>query len=132
MTAGGLSGRWIGRYDYTGRALPAVAFEVVLEDARGDLKGSLTEPNGFRPDRGATLRARLIGGRDGAAVRFVKYYIGFDQDDDPHYKGAVNAALTRIEGQWWFPTIADWGGRFVMTRERVQILQRAVAVEAVE
>lgn len=132
MTAGGLSGRWIGRYDYTGRAMPATAFEAVLEEAGGDLKGSVTEANGFRPDRGATLRSRVIGGRDGAEVGFVKYYIGFDQDDDPHYKGLVNPTLTRIEGRWWFPMIAGWGGRFVMTRERVQVSTRARMFAAVE
>ena len=127
----GLSGRWIGRYDYTSKVLPAVAFEVVLDDDAGDLTGMITEPNGFRGDRGATLRARLIGGRDGAAVRFVKYYIGFDQDDDPHYAGTANAALTRIEGSWHFPVIGGAGGRFVMTRERVQVAARARRMEAV-
>ena len=126
-----LSGRWMGRYDYNSRALPAVAFEVDLVDADGDLSGIITEPNGFRGDRGAVLRARLIGGRDGAEVRFVKYYVGFDQDDDPHYAGTVNAALTRIEGTWHFPTVGGAGGRFVMTRERVQVAVRARVAEAV-
>ena len=127
----GLSGRWIGRYDYNSNALPAVAFEVVLDDDGGDLSGMITEPNGFRGDRGAVLRARLIGGREGATVQFVKYYIGFDQDDDPHYAGTANAALTRIEGRWHFPTVGGAGGRFVMTRERVQVLSRARRMEAV-
>ncbi|MFZ3580588.1 hypothetical protein ACOI1H_00265 [Loktanella sp. DJP18] len=126
-----LSGRWIGRYDYASRVLPAVAFEVELVEDRGDLAGMITEPNGFRSDRGATLRARLIGGRDGAEVRFVKYYVGFDQDDDPHYAGRVNDALSRIEGLWHFPTVGGAGGRFVMTRERAQIATRVRRMEAV-
>ena len=126
-----LTGRWMGRYDYNSRVLPAVAFEVVLEEEAGHLTGIITEPNGFRGDRGASLRARLIGGRDGAEVRFVKYYIGFDQDDDPHYAGTANAALTRIEGTWHFPVIGGKGGRFVMTRERVQVAVRARRMEAV-
>ena len=126
-----LTGRWMGRYDYNSRVLPAVAFEVDLTDDDGDLSGIITEPNGFRGDRGAVLRARLIGARDGSEVRFVKYYIGFDQDDDPHYTGTMNAALTRIEGQWHFPTVGGAGGRFVMTRERVQTATRARVTEAV-
>ena len=126
-----LTGRWMGRYDYNSRVLPAVAFEVVLTDAAGDLSGTITEPNGFRGDRGATLTARLIGGRDGADVRFVKYYIGFDQYDDPHYRGTVNAALTRIEGQWHFPIVGGAGGRFIMTRESAQGAVRARRMVAV-
>ncbi|MCF7697739.1 hypothetical protein [Loktanella sp. M215] len=126
-----LTGRWIGRYDYASRVMPAVAFEVELVEDGGDLTGMITEANGFRSDKGATLRARLIGGRNGAEVKFAKYYIGFDQDDDPHYAGTVNDALTRITGLWHFPTVGGAGGRFVMTRERVQVAVRARRMVAV-
>lgn len=110
-----LSGRWTGRYDYGGTAAP-VPFEVVLEDSDGTLSGEITEPNTFRRDMGTYLAALLLGERAGFDVSFCKTYDGFDQGDDPVYEGALNAAMSRIDGVWRFPSDPKWCGRFMMVR----------------
>ncbi len=123
-----LTGRWTGRYDYT-RDAEAVPFEVVLDDNGGVLSGDITEPNTFRRDMGAHLAATLIGDRLGFDVSFRKTYGGFDQGDDPIYEGALNDALTRIDGVWRFPDEPDWLGRFMMVRTVELRAKRAVADE---
>jgi hypothetical protein len=122
-----LTGRWIGRYDYDGGG-PVVSFEARLVERGGALWGETVEPNTFRPDLGAELAAVLMGEREGAEVRFVKTYTGFNEGDRPRYSGHANAALTRIAGIW---RIRLMTGRFVMVRDepasRAKAKQRAKA-----
>ena len=72
----GLSGRWLGRYDYDGMAMEPVSFEAELTEVPGSLGGRIFEPNTFRDDRGAALEARIEGrwsfaGLPGVSGRFV-------------------------------------------------------------
>ncbi len=110
-----LTGAWMGRYDYE-IGVPPVPFEVALIEEAGSLSGEVTEPNTFRDDMGAHLAALLIGERDGFDVSFLKTYDGFDQGEDPVYQGALNVALTRIDGMWSFPRQPNLRGRFMMVR----------------
>ncbi len=123
-----LTGRWTGRYDYPNDA-DAVPFEVLLDEQEGILSGDITEPNTFRRDMGAHLAATLIGDRSGFDVSFRKTYGGFDHGDDLIYEGALNGALTRIDGVWRFPSEPDWRGRFMMVRAVELRAKRAVADE---
>ncbi len=123
-----ISGRWTGRYDYGGLAAP-VPFEAVLEESAGLVSGEITETNTFRHDMGAHLAAFLIGERVGVDVSFRKTYEGFDQGDDPVYEGALNTAMTRIDGVWRFPKDPKWAGRFMMVRAVDARVQRKVAAE---
>jgi hypothetical protein len=110
-----LTGRWWGRYEQApGGPVP---FEAELSEDDGSITGETSEPNTFRGDMGAALTATLTGGRAGAEVNFLKQYHGFVQDDCPVYQGTANAALTRIEGQWSFPSWPGLTGRFVMMRK---------------
>lgn len=108
-----LTGRWIGRYDY-GRG-SGVAFEADLIDQDGQISGRTAESNSFRSDMGGTLVAQVQGERAGLMVQFVKDYLGFAQPSSPIYEGQANAALTRVDGLWRFPS--GESGRFVMLRE---------------
>ena len=131
--APGLSGRWLGRYDYDGMAMEPVSFEAELTESSGSLGGRIFEPNTFRDDRGATLEARIEGHCSGDEVRFVKVYLGFDQGGDPVYAGTVDAARKRIEGRWSFAGLPGVSGRFVMMRKpRAAIAREQLAVEGVE
>jgi hypothetical protein len=123
-----LSGRWLGRYEYIVGAEP-VPFEAELVDELGAIYGQISEPNTFRRDISGDLRAVFDGDVNGAAVSFVKRYLGFSHDDDPMYSGVVNAAMTRIEGRWSFPTQPWWSGRFVMMRKPVATASWAQHVE---
>ena len=116
-----VTGRWIGRCGYDSRLLPGVAFEVVPDDDGGEQRGVITAPDRFRGDGRASLRARLVGARHGTDVRVVQYDVGFDQDDDPQDSGTLNADMTRIGAQWHVPIVGGADGRFVMTRECVQV-----------
>ncbi|MEL6839582.1 MAG: hypothetical protein AAFP85_09835 [Pseudomonadota bacterium] len=124
-----ITGRWTGRYDYSGKAAP-VPFDAALEDNAGILSGEVTEPNTFRRDMGAHLAALLLGERTGFDVSFRKTYDGFDQGDDPVYEGALNTALTRIDGFWRFPNDPHWSGRFMMVRAVDMRARRKVAAAA--
>jgi hypothetical protein len=110
-----LTGHWIGRYDQPSPS-PSVAFEAELVEDAASFTGETSEPNTFRRDMGAELTATLVGGRAGNDVSFVKCYHGFGQGSDPVYDGVVNQGLTRIVGQWCFPSWPDVSGRFVMMR----------------
>ncbi len=111
-----LTGRWLGRYDYAdGR--PGVAFEASLLDQDGALSGVVEEPNTFGRSAAAVLVADLDGTRSGSAVSFLKRYVGSDRLAWPSYHGTANAALTRVEGRWWFAADPRQSGRFVLMRK---------------
>jgi len=124
-----LSGPWKGRFDYDKGGKP-VAFELQLVDVAGVLSGQITEPNTIAGAKGDTLMATIEGSHDGAAIRFVKYYSGLDQGDDPVYEGQLNATGTRASGRWSFPTEPGWGGRFVLIRAVKAKVKRRISVAA--
>lgn len=110
-----LSGAWQGRYDYDAGGNP-VPFEAELVDQAGALSGQIIEPNTIPNAKGAQLKALVEGAHDGAVVRFVKFYTGFDHGDDPVYEGQLDAAGGRMSGRWTFPLDPQCCGRFVMVR----------------
>ncbi|MDG1863637.1 MAG: hypothetical protein P8J02_10610 [Yoonia sp.] len=122
-----LSGPWKGRCDYDKGGKP-VAFELQLVDVAGVLSGQITEPNTIAGAKGDMLMAAIEGGHDGAAIRFVKYYSGLDQGDDPVYEGQLNATGTRASRRWSFPTLPGWGGRFVLIRAVKARVRRRISV----
>ena len=85
-----LTGPWKGRFDYDTGGKP-VAFELELVDVAGQLSGQIVEPNTIKGAKGDTLMASIEGSHDGGTIRFVKYYSGLDQGDDPAYEGQLNA-----------------------------------------
>ena len=125
-----LTGRWLGRYEYSYAAEP-VGFEADLIDDAGALTGDIREANSFQPGQGAELFATLVGTFAEGEVSFTKTYLGFAHPDNPRYTGQANAALTRIEGTWHFPALAGPGGRFVMMRkpQASATAERSIATE---
>lgn len=124
-----LSGPWKGRFDYDKGGKP-VAFELELVDVAGNLSGQITEPNTIKGATGDMLMASIEGSHDDGVIRFVKYYSGLDQGDDPVYEGQLNATGTRASGRWSFPTTPDWGGRFVLIRAVKARVKRRISVSA--
>ena len=115
-----LTGIWSGRYSYANFGAP-VSFEARLDEAPdGTLSGTIIEPNTIRKGAGAEISARMIGARSGNSLRFIKYYRGFDQGDDPAYEGRINDDVTRIVGKWSFSEAPGWTGDFVMMRMKVR------------
>jgi hypothetical protein len=93
-----LSGRWCGIFDYPSE-LPATAFTADLRDAAGVLTGMVEEPDILRSGHIA-IRALISGRRDGAPVRFVKYYEVSDSGyDSVDYAGTVAADGDEISGR---------------------------------
>lgn len=111
-----LTGRWLGRYDY-GDGRPGVAFEAALLDQGGALSGVIEEPNTFGRGASPVLAADVDGTRAGSAVSFLKQYLGTGPESWPSYHGTANAALTRVEGRWWFASDPRQSGRFVLMRK---------------
>ncbi|MCF2871369.1 hypothetical protein L0664_09870 [Octadecabacter sp. G9-8] len=112
-----LSGSWTGRYDYDNVAFGVpVSFDAVLTETGSTLRGEIVEPNTFRTEETDTLIAVLVGTRNGSAVRFVKTYTDFEENDHPHYDGQVNATATRITGRWHFPGMPGVKGTFLLAR----------------
>lgn len=126
---GNLTGPWKGRFDYDKGGKP-VAFELELVDMGGNLSGQITEPNTIKGAKGDTLMATIEGCHDGGTIRFVKYYSGLDQGDDPAYEGQLNATCTRAAGRWTFPSEPSWGGRFVLIRAVKAKVKRRMSVGA--
>jgi len=124
-----LTGPWKGRFDYDTGGKP-VAFELELVDVAGQLSGQIVEPNMIKGAKGDTLMASIEGSHDGGTIRFVKYYSGLDQGDDPAYEGQLNATGTRASGRWSFPTEPSWGGRFVLIRAVKAKVKRRMSVVA--
>jgi len=124
-----LTGPWKGRFDYDEGGKP-VAFELELVDVVGNLSGQISEPNTIAGAVGDVLMASIEGSHDGGAIRFVKYYSGLDQGDDPVYEGQLNATGTGASGRWSFPTEPGWGGRFVLIRAVKAKVKRRISVAA--
>lgn len=112
-----LSGSWTGRYDYDNVAFGTpVSFDAVLTQSGSTLRGEIVEPNTFRHEATDTLLAVLTGTRSGSTVRFVKTYTDFEETDQPHYEGQINATATRITGRWYFPSLPGVQGTFLLAR----------------
>ena len=110
-----LTGSWSGAYRYPRGSQTEVVFNAQIEEIAGSFTGAIQEPNSMGTID-AVVTSDIDGVRSGSSVRFVKFYDGSgEQHHAVHYLGTVNAALTRIEGEWNIPN--DWGGTFFMTRD---------------
>jgi len=108
-----LSGRWIGIYNYPDGS-PSVPFDAVLLKSGGLISGTIEEIDDWLDE--VHLTATVDGSREGAAVRFTKFYDSGDEGfDTVLYDGAINAEGTEIHGRWDIP--GTWSGSFIMTRE---------------
>lgn len=123
-----LSGRWSGVFNYP-TELPATAFLAELHDDGGALSGSIEEPDLFRAGA-PSIGALIEGRRDGAAVRFVKFYDATDSGyDSVDYQGVVSDDGDEITGRWDIP--GAWSSTFLMVREPAAPVE-AELVDAVE
>lgn len=118
-----LSGDWCGIYNYP-QDLPAINFLARLVDSAGAISGAVEEPDMWASGHPA-IGAVLDGVRDGATIRFVKYYehAGGGTYDVVHYEGQIDPAGDEITGRWHIPE--NWSGTFIMTRRP----RRGVTVE---
>lgn len=112
-----LSGDWAGIFSYPD-TLPATAFAARLADAAGVISGVIEEPDIFAAATPA-IGAMVDGRREGASVRFVKFYddaaAGPDSGYDiVHYEGVIADGGDEITGRWDIP--GAWSGTFIMTR----------------
>lgn len=122
-----LSGRWTGVFNYP-TELPATAFSAELRDDGGALSGSIEEPDLFHAGQ-PSIGALIEGRRDGAAVRFVKFYAASDTGyDSVDYQGLVIADGDEITGRWDIP--GAWSGTFLMVREAGARVDNALVDEA--
>jgi hypothetical protein len=106
-----LTGAWSGAYRYPHGA--ETVFNAQIEEVGGAFIGTTQEPNQL--DAGpAVLTADIEGVRSGASVSFTKFYHTRDWYAI-RYEGAVDEALTRIEGRWSIPRSGS--GAFFMVRD---------------
>ena len=111
-----LTGSWSGAYRYRGDFGPETVFNVQIEDVAGAFTGALQEPNVLARGPDQVVTADIEGTRTGSAVVFIKFYDGSGgMDHAIRYEGAVDDALTRIEGKWAIPR--DATGTFWMVRD---------------
>ncbi|MEL6609195.1 MAG: hypothetical protein AAFO93_09825 [Pseudomonadota bacterium] len=119
----GLSGPWMGRYNYVSRAVPPVAFNATLSDDAGAIGGETHEPNTFADDAPDMLIAGVIGVHEDGHLHFTKTYSDFDAPRIA-YEGKSNPQLTRIEGRWHIPSAPWVHGTFVMIRDAQTVTAR--------
>lgn len=124
-----LSGVWQGKYSYAAAMRPN-SFAAHLDDDDGALRGEIIEPNTITAGGPDELIAALAGSRLKRDVEFTKSYSDVDQPA-LRYEGQLNAALTRIDGTWHFPSEPWVHGTFMMVRETGRGL-RAARQRAVE
>jgi hypothetical protein len=111
-----LTGVWQGIYSYPVSGLPRVPFTATLIEAGSSLSGSVHEQCTMN---GETLLFSVNGSRHGAAIDFLKTYLGAS----PYYgrivyDGTVNDDATEIEGRWRIP--GDWSGRFLIPAQAMR------------
>jgi hypothetical protein len=119
-----LTGFWTRAYWYSGLVPVSLAggapFNAYLEEEAGALTGTTLERNTFAnlSEAGGELEATLTGHRTGFEVSFTKRYVpasGVHQTPI-RYAGTVDAALSRIEGEWRFDDPAYPRGAFRLER----------------
>lgn len=116
MRHSSLTGAWSGAYRFPGDVLPETVFNVQIEEVAGAFTGALQEPNLLLRGGGGVVTADIEGVRTGRDVVFTKFYDGSGgMDHAVRYEGAVDDALTRIDGVWTIP--GDWSGQFFMVRD---------------
>ena len=127
MSTHDLSGGWSGIFSYP-HSMPATAFRAEIRDVAGTLSGTIDEID--QVGDGGPLHAALDGRRDGADVRFTKYYAGADEEYDVvGYEGAVGADGCEIHGRWSIPGV--WSGSFIMVRDTTMAVAQREATEVV-
>ena len=118
-----MTGFWTGTYWYFRHGEPVVPFLANIDDSDGTISGTTSEPD-YLVDSGIRLTAFLIGGREGARVKFAKVYDG--KSSIAHrgdYTGALSDDGKVLKGSWYLT--GEWGG-FKMSR---QILKEESSVE---
>jgi hypothetical protein len=124
-----LTGAWSGAYRYPGDMAPETVFNVKIEERGGAFTGEMQEPNLTRPGGGSVATADIEGVRSGSSVTFTKFYDGSGgMNHAVRYEGAVDAALTRIEGTWTIP--GAWSGAFFMVRDDDGAVEAEARAEA--
>lgn len=124
-----LTGTWSGAYRYPANEGPETVFTARIEEISGSFTGQTDEPNMFGIGTEAIVTADIDGERHGSEVRFTKFMNG---SGGMHhiilYAGAVDDALTHIEGVWSIP--GEWSGTFFMSRDETGADEAAkIAVE---
>ncbi|MDP5278168.1 hypothetical protein Q9Q95_04470 [Sphingomonas sp. DG1-23] len=107
-----LTGVWYGHYSaYAGHE--DNGFIALLEERHGAVTGTITEPD---EASGSIRKARVMGQRDGASLRFTKQYDGSGGwTHAVRYAGTVDADGTLVMGSW---VVEGLTGAFDMTREK--------------
>ncbi len=110
-----LTGAWQGKYSYAAAIRPN-SFAAYLQENDGTLTGEIIEPNTITAGGPDELIAAMIGARAAREVEFTKSYSDLEQPS-LLYTGQLNAALTRMDGKWHFPSEPWVHGSFMMVRE---------------
>lgn len=109
-----LSGKWSGIFNYP-HTHPPTAFEADIADLGGSIVGTIHEPDLYSVPPGALIAAAIDGHRDGAQVRFSKFYDDSEgYADMVVYAGALSDDGCEISGRWDIP--GAWSGSFLMIR----------------
>lgn len=111
-----MTGFWTGRYWYDAPSEPVVPFLANIDDAGGQLSGSISEPNTISRSS-QRLEAFVRGTRSGISVAFAKVYDGSgDLAHRVDYMGDLADDGLSVSGQW---RLEESTGGFQMTREAV-------------
>jgi hypothetical protein len=106
-----VTGSWSGVYSY---AMAADEFFMAeLVDAGGLVTGTITETPRLVPDT-PTLRAGVVGNRNGDKITFLKRYDGTGGwSHTVRYSGRLSADGLEIGGSW---RLEGFHGSFLMVR----------------
>ena len=126
-----LSGKWDGVFAYPDvpDAAPVTPFLAEITEQGGRIRGTIIEPNEFRP---GTAHAVLEGVRAGTSVDFLKTYHGAGEEyEEPvAYAGQLSDDCNVITGHW---IMQDWSGPFEMIRQdstqAIAPAQTAITIE---
>jgi len=126
-----LSGKWDGVFAYPDvpGAGPVTPFLAEITEQGGRIRGTIIEPNEFRP---GTAHAVLEGVRAGTSVDFLKTYLaaGEEYEEPVAYAGQLSDDGNVITGHW---IMQDWSGPFEMIRQdstqAIAHAQTAITIE---
>lgn len=124
-----LTGMWHGTYTYPANEGPATPFLATIDDSAGSLSGSIIEPDTLFGQ--GTLEAVIAGHRSGAALDFVKSYVGglVGYEHAVDYVGRVSGDGLLVTGVW---SLLEFDGSFEMERdaaaEEPAAIEEAVAL----
>lgn len=125
-----LSGKWSGIFNYP-HTHPPTAFEADIADLGGSIVGTIHEPDLHSVPPGALIAAAIDGHRDGAKVRFSKFYDDSGSEgygDMVVYAGVLSDDGCEISGRWDIPGV--WSGSFLMIRPAAESVASEEAAEA--